>query len=210
MAWGMVVVVVGAVPAGVRGGVVYGACLPRLTGTGAVTLCHLWRRQRPAGGQQFSQSPVQQAPAFGCRKAVLSARPPRLASEFCLVACHPCISISTLSLRPAIRTNSLTHPQPQPQPHPHRHKTDKTERGEREGACIGLYSILVCSNFRRCLFTLRLVVLSLSFPLRCLASGVWCFWLNKVLWLALTPSHSSLSASAASLGFFQALTVITI
>lgn len=123
---------------------------------GAVTLCHPLAATANCRRAAAPRKPGQQAPALGMSQGCpINASSPGLASEFCLVACYLAYLFPHFRFVPRL---TPTHPHP----HRHRHKRRKDEASERE-ACIGLYSILVCSKFRRCRFTFRLVVLSLFF-----------------------------------------------
>lgn len=118
----------------------------------------------------------------------------------------PCMPVSTLSLRPAIRTHTFHKP---PTPTQTDTKEKKTRRA-RERLALGFIPFLYALSFEDAVY----------FPPRCslslFSSSVFglrrpvFFGKTKFLLLALTPSHSFLIASAVSLGFFRAFTVITI
>lgn len=180
---------------------VHGACLPRLTGSGDAV--------SPFGGDsdlQEGSSPSQTRTA-GTSSGMSQGCPinvsPGLASEFCLVACH------LAYLFPHFRFVPRLTPTPTPTPT----QTQKTKRrGERARGrlALGFIPFLYALSFEDAVL-LSASLFSLFFPSSVFSLRRLVFLVNQMfLRLALTPSHSSLIASAASLGLFRAFTVITI
>lgn len=198
-------------PAGVRGGVVYGACLPRLTGTGAVTLCHPLAAtatcRRTAVPRKARNSRHQLWMSFA--RLSYQTRPSRAGLRV-LPRCLPPLHIYFHTFASSRDSHQLSHP-PTPAttttPTQTQNRQNRTRRA-RGRLALGFIPFLYALTFEDAVLlsaSLFSLFLSSVWPP---ASGV--FGEPNVLWLALTPSHSSLIASVATLAFFRELTMITI